>query len=72
MFKNLSLKAKLLFLCGTLLFFTVVIGGVSFWGIKKIDSHLDRVAHVSLPNIKLVYLELVKLKKKPLFRRFWI
>lgn len=52
MFKNLSLKAKLLFLCGTLLFFTVMVGGVSFWGIKKIDSHLDRVAHMSLPNIK--------------------
>jgi len=52
MFNNLSLKAKLLLLCGTLLFFTVVVGGVSFWGIKKIDSHLDQVAHVSLPNIK--------------------
>lgn len=52
MFKNLSLKAKLLLLCGTLLFFTVVVGGVSFWGIKKIDSHLSRVANISLPNIK--------------------
>ena len=52
MLKNLSLKAKLLFLCGTLLFFTVVVGGVSFWGIKTFDSHLERVARVSLPSIK--------------------
>lgn len=65
MFKNLSLKAKLLILCGTLLFFTVVVGGVSFWGIKKIDTHLDRVAHVSLPNIKsadLMYLTYSKIR----------
>lgn len=52
MFKNLSLKARLLILCGTLLLFTVAVGGVSLWGIKKIDAHLDRVAHMSLPNIK--------------------
>lgn len=52
MFKNLSLKAKLLILCGTLLFFIVAVGGVSFWGIEKMDTHLDRVAHMSLPSIK--------------------
>ena len=52
MLKNLSLKTKLLSLCGTLLLFTVVVGAVSFWGIKKIDSHLDRVANVSLPHIQ--------------------
>ena len=52
MLKNFSLKAKLLFLCGTLLLFTVVVGAVSFWGIKKIDNHLDRVANVSLPHIQ--------------------
>lgn len=52
MFKNLSLKARLLILCGTLLLFTVAVGGVSLWGIKKIDAHLDRVANMSLPNIK--------------------
>ena len=52
MFNNLSLKSKLLLLCGSLLMFTIIVGGVSFWGIKKIDSHLDRVAHTSLPNIK--------------------
>lgn len=52
MFNNLSLKAKLLLLCGSLLFFTVVVGGVSFWGIKEFDANLDRVAHTSLPNIK--------------------
>lgn len=65
MFNNLSLKAKLLLLCGTLLFFTVVVGGVSFWGIKKIDSHLDQVAHVSLPNIKsadVMYLTYSKIR----------
>lgn len=52
MLNNLSLKAKLILLCGTLLLFTVLVGIVSFWGIKKIDSHLSRVAHTSLPNIK--------------------
>lgn len=52
MFDKLSLKAKLLMLCGTLLFFTVLVGSVSFWGIQKIDFNLNRVAKTSLPNIK--------------------
>ena len=52
MFNNLSLKSKLLLLCGSLLVFTILVGGVSYWGIKKIDKDLDRVAHTSLTNIK--------------------
>ncbi len=52
MFNKLSLKSKLLYLCGTLLFFTILVGAVSFWGISKIDFNLNRVANTSLPNIK--------------------
>ncbi len=52
MFTNLGLKSKLLFLCGALLFFTVVVGGVSYWGITKMDDGLNKIAKVSLVNIK--------------------
>ena len=49
---NLGLRAKLFFLCGTLLLFTVVVGAVSFWGINRMDTSLVRLSKVSIPNIK--------------------
>ena len=52
MLNHLSLKTKLFFLCGALLFFTIVVGGVSFWGITKMDNGLNKIAKVSLVNIK--------------------
>ncbi|MBC7714564.1 MAG: MCP four helix bundle domain-containing protein [Rhizobacter sp.] len=52
MFKNLGLRSKLLFLCGTLLMVTVIVGGVSYWGITKMDTGLNNIVKVSLPNIE--------------------
>lgn len=52
MWRTLGLRTKLLFLCGTLLFFTVVVGAVSFWGINKMDESLSKLSTVSIPNIK--------------------
>ncbi len=49
---SFGLRAKLFFLCGTLLLFTVVVGGVSFWGINQLDESLNRISTVSIPNIK--------------------
>lgn len=47
-----GLRAKLFFLCGTLLLFTLIVGGVSYWGINKMDKSLIQISTVSLPNIK--------------------
>ncbi len=52
MLSNFGLKTKLFFLCASLLFFTVVVGLVSFWGINKMDASLTRLSSVSIPNIK--------------------
>ena len=49
---NLSLRAKLFFLCGTLLLFTVIVGAVSFWGINRMDTSLVKLSTISIPNIK--------------------
>lgn len=49
---SLGLKGKLISLCGALLVFTMLIGGVSFWGINELDDNLNRLSHVSIPNIK--------------------
>lgn len=54
MFDKFSLKTKLLALCGSLLFFTVLVGGVSYWGITTIDSSYDKVATTSLPKIQTI------------------
>lgn len=49
---SFGLRAKLFFLCGSLLLFTVIVGGVSFWGINQLDFSLTRLSTVSIPNIK--------------------
>jgi methyl-accepting chemotaxis protein len=54
MFDKFSLKTKLLGLCGALLFFTVLVGGVSYWGINKIDSSYNKIASSSLPKIQAI------------------
>lgn len=51
MFEKFSLKTKLLMLCGTLLFFTFLVGGVSHWGMTKIDSNYHKIVTVSEPKI---------------------
>lgn len=54
MFERLSLKAKLLFLCATLIFFILVVGGVSNWEIKKMDNSYNKIVTSSMPKIESI------------------
>lgn len=51
MLERFSLKVKLLFLCGTLIFFILLVGGVSKWGSNQIDDSYNKIVTSSLPKI---------------------
>ncbi len=51
MLERFSLKVKLLFLCGSLVFFILLVGGVSKWGSYQIDDSYNKIVTSSLPKL---------------------
>ncbi|MGZ5279549.1 MAG: methyl-accepting chemotaxis protein [Pseudobdellovibrionaceae bacterium] len=53
MLNSLSLKLKLLLLCGFLSLVSVLVGGVGYMSLLSVETKYDKVAEESLPNIRL-------------------
>lgn len=50
----MSFKSKLLLLCSALAFVSMLIGGISFWGLKQVSSEYQFITSKTLPKIQLV------------------
>lgn len=52
MLKNASLKSKLLFLCFGFSASLLVVGGINYYGLRRLAHEYGHVAHSNLPNVK--------------------
>lgn len=51
MLSKATLKQKLYMLASSLLIFSVILGGVSIWGISTLDTSIKLLVDQSIPSI---------------------